>query len=122
MTPAERQKKVKERERTEREQRDSDLRAVLSTPAGRRFVWDVINVHSGRDMQSFQPLVSGDTALLMAFSDGRRSVGLDLHQLVKEVAPRSWLEMTVEQARWEEEKLQAQAAEAVPPASEGRDS
>lgn len=67
-----------ERERREavaREQRTKDLRELLSLPAGRRLLWWLINGQCGLHSGSF----SSD-ALLMAYHEGRRSIGREVMQ------------------------------------------
>jgi len=49
-----------------------DLRVVLSTPAGRRFVWGLAE-HVG-----VFALKLSDSALTLAMAEGRRSVGVQL--------------------------------------------
>lgn len=63
-------------------QRDEDLRAAMSTPAGRRLLFRIIDEVAGAHAASF----SAD-ALAMAFREGRRDVGLTLLREIQRVTP-----------------------------------
>lgn len=54
---------------------DEDLRAVLSTESGRRFLWRVVEGFSGAVAASYD-----GQALGTVYNEGRRSVGLRLVQ------------------------------------------
>jgi hypothetical protein len=73
-------------------QEKEDLEAVLSTAAGRRFVWGCIE-RSGVFGHSFR----SDTHET-AFAEGRRAEGIWLMVRVQEEAPKRWLEMLSEAA------------------------
>lgn len=75
----------------ERLLRDADLRAVLGTEAGRRFVWRLID-GSGVFSQSY----AGE-ALANAFNEGRRAVGIALMQESQTVSSRLYVEMLAEE-------------------------
>lgn len=70
---------------TERRRDEEDLRAVMSTPAGRRFVWHIIDDMAGTFGKSFtgEPLSS-------AFNEGRRSIGLNLMNEAQALAPDAY--------------------------------
>lgn len=51
----------------------SDLRAVMSAPAGRRFVWGLIDVVMDASFSGEQPNTT-------AFNEGRRAAGVELLQ------------------------------------------
>ena len=75
---------------------EEDLRTILKTKWGRRFVWRLLsrcNIFS----QSF---VMGDP-MATAFNEGRRSIGNTLLQQVTAINPESYLQM-VKAARKEE--------------------
>lgn len=71
--------------RLRREQQD--LESILCLPQGRRMVWVIIE-RSGVFGASYSP----DTHA-MAFTEGRRSVGLELMTFIQERLPNRWLEM-----------------------------
>ena len=77
-------KKARQRERLAQQQELADLRIVLASPQGRRFLWRMLTA-AGVFRLSF---VSGD-AESTAFNEGRRSLGLmlmaDLHALDPEL-------------------------------------
>ena len=75
-------KKLKSREEVEAE----DLRAVLRTPVGRRFLYRVLE-RTGFFRSSFK------TSAEMAFLEGERNVGLWLHSEIGQVDPRAFLQM-----------------------------
>lgn len=77
----------RQREKDAREQARLDLLSVMSTPAGRRFVWGLVDDESGT--------FTGD-ALTSAFNEGARSVRLALKQRAQAVATREYLEMVRE--------------------------
>lgn len=60
---------------------------MLSLPSGRRFVWRIIEA-SGAFGASYSP----DTHA-MAFTEGRRSVGLEMMLRIQTALPNRWLEM-----------------------------
>ena len=72
------------------ERDENDLRAVLRTPEGRRFVWGVL-----ADSGTFQPSYTGEAASTN-FNEGKRSVGLKLFKRLLEVKPETYLQMTLE--------------------------
>lgn len=78
----------KERARRERE---ADLRGVMSTPAGRRFVWRLIDADAGVLRHSH----AGE-ALATAFNEGRRALGISLLQEVQKVTPADYVRMVGE--------------------------
>ena len=67
-----------------------DLRAVLSTPEGRRFAWSILSA-CGVYARSFtgEPLSS-------AFNEGRRSVGIEILERIEAQAPGSYQTMLKE--------------------------
>lgn len=71
------QKLLSEHESLALGQKRSDLVQVMSSPEGRRLVWDLI-VSAGVFESSF----AGDP-LQTAFREGQRSVGIDLFERVK---------------------------------------
>lgn len=75
-----------ERLRAVREQRcRADLRAVLDTAEGRRFVWRVLERGA-----AFRASYDPDNPLRMAFAEGRRSIGLWLLAELQAAEPVSF--------------------------------
>lgn len=101
---------VKDRQRAE------DLKAVLSTPAGRRFVWHLTNIKCGVLAQSY----TGD-AEQAVYREGRRSVGLDVLGDAQELCPPEYLTMFTEALKeHREEELHKKTAREQA-AAKGRD-
>lgn len=67
-----------------------DLQALLSTPVGRRVLWRLIE-RTGLFGSSFS-----ESATTAAYSEGRRSVGIELMDWVQREAPNRWIEMVQE--------------------------
>lgn len=88
MTP---QAKRIEAEALAKAQAEADIVAVMSTPAGRRFVWRLVNAAGilGRSMS--------ETDRETAFNEGRRSFGLTVLDEVQALAKRHYLSMMHEQ-------------------------
>lgn len=78
-------------ERLAKELRDAQLREVLSTPAGKAFVWRLISTVTGVFAPSFD-VDPGATA----FNEGKRAVGIAVMREAQRVAPGAYLEMTAE--------------------------
>lgn len=79
--------KAKEREKLRADQIKADARTVMETPAGRRFVWWVMQ-DCGVFTSSVDP--SGSAVY---FKEGRRSVGLDLTKRLAAMHPELYREM-----------------------------
>lgn len=75
----------------QREQEVADLRAVMSTAAGRRFIWKMLG-DSGVFSPSFVPGASDTTA----FKEGARNFGLMLLGDITNEAPGQYLIMQKE--------------------------
>jgi hypothetical protein len=71
-------------------QLDEDLRNVLSTQHGRRFVWRMLEVCG-----VYSPVFTGEP-LTMSHAEGRRSVGIDLIQEAQRVSCDTYVEMVKE--------------------------
>lgn len=82
------------------QQRDSDLRLVMLSPAGRRFVRRLLDPMLG---SSFVPGAPESTA----FNEGRRSLALALLAEIQRVTPQQYAVMRREEA----EELERIAAE-----------
>lgn len=103
------QKRLKEQERVAREQAKADLREVLSSPAGRRFFWGLLD-----RCQVFGRQLSAN-ALEAAQYEGHRWVGVGLMLEAQEQQPELYL-LALHEAteRAKEASVQRQAAEATP--------
>ncbi len=79
-----------EREEAEREYRREldDLRFILSTKQGRRFVWNILQL-SGVTRQSF----AGESTHETAFREGNRVHGLKLFAAIHLACPERYAEM-----------------------------
>jgi hypothetical protein len=84
-------------------QRDSDLRVLMLSPAGRRFIRRLLDPMLG---SSFVPGAPESTA----FNEGRRSIALALLSEVQRVAPQSYALLRREEA----EELERLATEVEP--------
>lgn len=80
-----------------REQRANDLRSIMSVPHGRRFLWE----HIG-SCGVFRSAFNSD-ALVMAFNEGSREIGLKLYVELLEADPKGCVLMQQEAATYKEE-------------------
>lgn len=76
-----------ERERMARELEAADLRAVMGTAEGRRFMWRLLG-RCGFLSASFN-----HSGSIMAFNEGRRGVALELFHEIEQVCPEQYLAM-----------------------------
>lgn len=83
-----RQARERRRAREDQQRLEGDLRAVMSMPQGRRFVWWLIDAVGG----TFSPSYAED-GLNTAYNEGRRAVGIGLMTEVQRVVPESYLTM-----------------------------
>lgn len=81
-------------EHDEKIQIEMEIRAILATPGGRRFIWRLLHDRIGILRGSF---FGGDTHSA-AYSEGRRSVGLELLADMQATDPNGYVEMVVEAA------------------------
>lgn len=95
-------------EALERFQADEDLKAVMAAPAGQRFVYRLAEYCGIRT----HAVVSSPE--LLAYSEGRRSIGVDLLDDAQRVAPQAFVEMMRERLNHENAKAATRAAHAVP--------
>lgn len=79
-----------QREKLRGEQEEADLRAIMSTPQGRRFMRRLIVEVCGRDRctYAFGPAARDSDMVLL---EGMRNVGLQVFSEVKTVCPELWL-------------------------------
>lgn len=83
--------KAAEEERLRREREANELRWVLSTKQGRRFIWRQLS-----EAGVFQSSFNTNNAV-MAFNEGRRNAGLQLLSEVMDTCPERYTEMLTEQ-------------------------
>lgn len=74
---------------------DADLRSVMSTPAGRRFVWRLLT-QAGLQGSSF-----ASDPLTTAYNEGRRSVAISLLREAQRAAPELYTQALREQLEHE---------------------
>ncbi len=74
------QDRKREREKLKRRQRESDLLAVVATPQGSRFIWDLIVNYCGH----YRRHGVGPENILVA---GRKNVALDIIEEIRRLAP-----------------------------------
>ena len=79
--------KLEERARKRAERDLNDLREVLSTASGLRFVWKRI-IDSGFFVQSYTGIASSTD-----FNEGKRAEGIALVSLVLKARPEAFLQM-----------------------------
>ena len=86
-TPAQREKRKRDRQL-------NDVRVILATPEGRRFVWRVLTegkiFHDG--------YTHGDAGYGTTYNCGRRSIGLWALDEIMEAKPESFMQMQREHA------------------------
>jgi hypothetical protein len=91
MDPEERQKKIEERARQQRERDHNDIRKVLNIPEGRRLLWRIMSV----------------AETFLASNTDKRIIGLMLFNDIMKVAPEAFLQMQRE-FRSEQESIKKQ--------------
>lgn len=89
-------KEATAKERRQREQELNDLRAVLETDSGRRFIWRYLG-HA----QVFQECFTGQDADTN-FALGRRNIGLRLLADIDDAKPEALLQMLQESKQRED--------------------
>lgn len=75
----------------EAEQRDADLKAVMATPAGRRFVMRLL-----RNARLEQASYAGELTRATAFNEGVREMGVKLNSELRRACWEEWLLMQQE--------------------------
>jgi len=96
MTSTSNPKKVREAERAEQlriKQQAADLREIMDTPGGRRFLRRLIYEVAGRDRSSYRDAVRGSDPV---FLEGNRNVGLLLLEEMRQVSTNLYLLMEAE--------------------------
>ena len=85
---------------------EEDLRTILKTKWGRRFVWRFMSI-AGVFTQSFVP----DSPEATAFNEGRRSIGNTLLRQVIDINPEAYLQMVKASKKEEEYARQCERTE-----------
>lgn len=83
------QRREKERDMFLSQQRIADMGAVLSTPEGRRFIWNLLASHC----YVFSKVPTGPDGIRI---EGRRDVGIDLMADAQANHPSAYLTMVTE--------------------------
>lgn len=84
----------REKRRLDQQQADEDLRGIMVSQSGRRFMWDLLK-RCGVFALSFR----GDGAEFTAFREGQRNVGLSLLADLTRVCPEHYTQMQDEQTQ-----------------------
>ncbi len=82
----------RKRESLRRQQHEEDVKAVMATPSGRRFIWHLLEEVTG----VFAPSFAGE-ALLTARNEGRRWVGIHVMLEAQRLARDSYTLLMGEQ-------------------------
>lgn len=82
------QEQMKSRERQEQRQREDDLRALLALPAGRRFLWHLIDTRCAYHGTGFS--LSGSE---MYFLAGKRDVAAELRRDLQDADMKGYAAM-----------------------------
>lgn len=80
----------KQKDKFKREMEIADLKAILTTPHGRRFFWRVLG-YTGPLRQTFD-----HSGSVTGFNEGRRSVGLWLWSEMESAMPEAYIAMLAE--------------------------
>lgn len=84
------QRVLRQAEKRLARQREDDLRELLSLPAGRRFVWRLVDEIAGVHGTTF----TGNSQTFHL--EGRRSVGIDLMLEIQRLDPGLWLQVVAD--------------------------
>lgn len=84
------EKKSEQKLKQEREQELNDLRVLLNTPEGKRFIWRYIS-----KCGVFKTSFTGNSTTF--YLEGARNIGLSLLAEVMEARPEAYLEMSMAQ-------------------------
>jgi hypothetical protein len=108
LSNSESQRRLRQREKDKKRQAETDLKEVMSTAQGRRFVWRLI-----RQSGTFDVSFTGNNTTF--FNEGRRSVGVELMTEAQSVAAADYVHMLTETLRAsEEDALLKKSAEGLP--------
>jgi len=94
--------------RTPEQQRNDDVRAVLATVEGRRFMWRLLE-SAGLWSPSY-----AETSTATAFNEGRRSIAINLMLELQAVAPERYLQALREHQEAVEQALKKRPEESPP--------
>lgn len=108
LTTEERLAKARQRQELDQLQRDEDLRAVLSTEAGRRWLWRLLEEECLllQDIYDVEP--RAEARML-----GRRALGIHLLAEAQRVSAGAYQAMVLEEAKAAREKAIQEALEAA---------
>ena len=112
----EREQRRQQRLEKARLRREQDVKFVMESPQGKRFVVALDGIAQEPSWQK-----NGDIPadpLVLAYNEGRRSVARQVLDEVRRHAPASYAQMMLESIREENELAATLAAEAVPSAGE----
>lgn len=73
-------------------QADEDLRNILATPSGRRWLWTLIDERAS----ALSPTFAGEATHQSAYGEGKRSVGLQVMLDAQRVAAPDYVHMLSE--------------------------
>lgn len=95
---------LREREKDTARQADDDLRSLMASPAGRRFIfhlaYDICGVENGIWSPSAE----------IHFQEGRRSVGIQVKNDAQRIAPREYVMMIQERINATANQTETRAA------------
>jgi len=74
---------------------EADIGSVLKTPQGRDVIWEILSLCGIYDNQ-----FTGNSGTF--FNEGRRSVGLDLIQMMTDADPTAYARLMLERAKLED--------------------
>lgn len=83
-------KKAETKERLGQRQQDDDLRWVMSTPAGRRFLWSMMS-----DCKTFAPV--WESSARIHYNAGQQDIGMGIFRNIMRLEPETFLKMKREQ-------------------------
>jgi hypothetical protein len=78
---------------------NDDVRAVMSTPFGKRFAYWLIFGHLELELPVFDMSVKYSTEIAAALNDGKRHAAIALRDLLIDLTPDQYLAMMSEQIR-----------------------
>lgn len=114
LSDAEALKKRREREEADRLLREDAQKTVMSTVAGQRFVWDLLDRVCGTFGGSF---VQGEEHST-SFNEGMRAVGIQVMRELQAVAPQAYVAMLLERTQAANAEAAMRKSETVPNAGD----
>ncbi len=82
-------KKKKTKAQIHKEQDKEDLKEILLSPGGRRFLWNLL-----QECRLYKISFTGDNMTI--FNEGKRQIGLRLIEDIFDASPNAYLEMHLE--------------------------